>query len=71
MGLLALLVSLYFFAGIYLWIHGALSQGPVLPSRLLDRSVRTELDGLVGLGVTCGLIICRYVRKFDEMAGRE
>jgi hypothetical protein len=71
MALLALLVSLYFAASIALRIHSAQSQGPLLPADWLDRGARTESEGLVALAVVCGIVIYRYVGRFDELASEE
>lgn len=69
MGLLAVLVSGYFAARIYLVIHRARSQGPPLPADWLDRMIRTELGWLAALAAVCGLVIYRYLKKFDRVAG--
>jgi hypothetical protein len=69
-GRMSLLVSSYFAFCIRLRIHGALSQGPVLPADWLARVTRTELEWMVGLLVGCGIIVHRYFARFDEVAAQ-
>jgi len=71
MGLLALLVSAYFTARIFLVIHEASSQGPLLPADWLSHLFRTEIEWLLGLMAVCGLIIYRYIGKFDALAEKK
>jgi uncharacterized membrane protein len=70
-GLLALLVSCYFSARIYLEIHDAGAHGPVLPVDWIKNVDRTELEWLLALMVICGIIIYLYIVKFDDAAGGE
>lgn len=58
-GLLALLVSFYFAARIYLAVYEARSHGPLLPADWLDHVSRMDLEGLAALVVVCALIIYR------------
>ena len=70
-GLLALLVSCYFSARIYLEIHDAGAHGPVLPADWLKNVDRTEIEWLAALMVICGMVIYLYVAKFDDAADGE
>jgi len=70
-GLLALLVSGYFSARIYLEIHDAAAHGPVLPADWLKNLDRTEIEWLAALMVICGIVIYLYVAKFDDAAAGE
>jgi hypothetical protein len=70
-GLLALLVSCYFSARIYLEIHDAGAHGPVLPADWIKNVDRTELEWLLALMVICGIIIYLYIAKFDNAASEE
>jgi hypothetical protein len=70
-GLLALLVSCYFSARIYLEIHDADAHGPMLPADWLKNVDRTELEWLLALMVICGIIIYLYIAKLDDAAGGE
>jgi len=67
-GLLALLVSCYFSARIYLEIHEARAHGPVLPAGWLKSIDRTELEWLLALIVICGIVIYLYLARFDDAA---
>ena len=69
--ILALLVSSYFAARIYLEIHDAGAHGPVLPADWLKNVDRTELEWLLALMVICGIVIYLYIAKFDDAAGEE
>jgi len=70
-GLLALLVSCYFSARIYLEIHDADAHGPMLPADWLQNVDRMELEWLLALMVICGIVIYLYVAKFDDAAAGE
>jgi len=70
-GLLALLVSCYFSARIYLEIHDADAHGPVLPADWLKNVDRMELEWLLALMVICGIVVYLYVAKLDDAAGGE
>ena len=69
--ILALLVSSYFAARIYLEIHDAGAHGPVLPADWIKNVDRTELEWLLALMVICGIIIYLYIAKFDNAASEE
>jgi hypothetical protein len=70
-GLLALLVSCYFSARIYLEIHDADAHGPMLPADWLKNVDRQELEWLLALMVICGIVIYLYIAKFDDAANTE
>ncbi len=70
-GLLALLVSCYFSARIYLEIHDADAHGPMLPGDWLKNIDRMELEWLLALMVICGIVIYLYVAKLDDAAAGE
>jgi hypothetical protein len=70
-GLLALLVSCYFSARIYLEIHDSDAHGPMLPADWLKNVDRMELEWLLALMVICGIIIYLYIAKFDDAANAE
>ena len=70
-GILALLVSAYFTARIYLEIHDAGAHGPMLPADWLKNVDRMELEWLLALLVICGIIIYVYIAKFDDAANEE
>ena len=67
-GWLSLLVSAFFAACIYLWIHSALSldSGPL--SDWIAHAGRLQLEGLAALVVVCGLLIRGWIGKFDNAA---
>jgi len=69
--ILALLVSSYFAARIYLEIHDAGAHGPVLPADWIKQVDRTELEWLLALIVICGIVIYLYIAKFDDAANAE
>jgi hypothetical protein len=70
-GLLALLVSCYFSARIYLEIHDADAHGPTLPADWLKNIDQMEIEWLAALMVICGIIIYIYVAKIDDAARGE
>lgn len=70
-GLLALLVSAYFSARIYLEIHDARAHGPRLPAGWLKNVDLMEMEWLAALVVVCGLVIYLYVAKLEDAAAEE
>ena len=68
-GVLTLLISGYFAAQIHLVIRSARSYGLLLPRVWLQHLERAKLYGLVALLLTCAIVIFRYLKKFEVLAG--